>query len=118
MTTKEMIAVMEHFDKGGKIEARNKNLKYDWDNSPHPVWNFDRFEYRIKSEPKVIPWTVENAPLSIKVLDKDEEIKALFLDTVLKCYRQIGYIPEYSFDYLSENYIQTNGSPCGTISNE
>lgn len=65
MTHDEMIAVIEHHKKGGRLEMR---IKYDsidgrpgeWKDA-QPVyikWDFDTFDYRIKKGP-VERWAVE-----------------------------------------------------------
>lgn len=46
-TTKEMIEIMEWFDKGGEVECVEKGYD-DWDRVTRPLWNWDDFEYRIK----------------------------------------------------------------------
>ena len=53
MNHDEMIEVIAHHKKGGKIEYR---LKADvtWKDAPSPWWDFDEFDYRAKPEPMVI----------------------------------------------------------------
>lgn len=64
MTHDEMIAVIEHHKKGGRLEMR---IKYNIDGRPgewkdaRPVcikWDFDTFDFRIKPEP-VVRWAIE-----------------------------------------------------------
>jgi hypothetical protein len=47
MTTKEKIAVMEHFDRGGKVETKSNDK---WYYIPNPLWDWSNNLYRIKSE--------------------------------------------------------------------
>ena len=47
-----MIKVMQHFDNGGEVEFK-RIIENDtkWEKLlPVPVWNWDRFDYRIKDE--------------------------------------------------------------------
>lgn len=47
-TIKEMIEVMEWFDKGGEVEYRK--IGYcDWATSSASLWNWASFEYRKKN---------------------------------------------------------------------
>lgn len=51
MTTREMIAVMQAFEDGKKIQIADKGSK-DWADygMGEPVWDWDAFDYRIKPE--------------------------------------------------------------------
>ena len=52
-TTKEMIEVMEHFDKGGEVECAEKGYA-DWEVVTKPLWNWIDYEYRIKRQKQTI----------------------------------------------------------------
>jgi len=120
MTTKEMIAVMEHYDKGGKVES--KPVGRNWNIDDNPTWDFEHIEYRIKEEEsKVIPWTFENAPVhAIKVKDKDGNFSVLYLTTISDriCFVNSRTGTIISAKEAAEKYVQLDGSPCGTIVNE
>lgn len=125
MTTREMIAVMEHFDRGGKVQLKFTGDHYDWKDCIHsPTWDWVDFDYRIKPEPKVIPWTFENAPISIKVKARKNNnnngsrlFNLSFNERTNEiCYYCILNKWFVSFREVSEDYIQLDGSPCGTIS--
>lgn len=46
-TIKEMVEVMDWFDKGGEVESAER--KYgDWDIVKNPIWDWYTFDYRIK----------------------------------------------------------------------
>ena len=54
MTTSEMIAVMQAFDRGEQIEYRIKDFMRDdeWcDQKEFPEWDWRTFDYRIKPKP-------------------------------------------------------------------
>lgn len=113
MNIDEMIAVMEHYKNGGKVQVK---LGTRWRDDNEPKWDWDMRKYRIKPEPKVIPWTFENAPISIKILDNDRII-VLYLTTDEKGfdYQNLSKNISYTFNYLAKNKKQLDGSPCGTI---
>lgn len=52
-TTKEMIEVMEWFDKGGDIEFTIRK-RDNWNIVKTPVWNWNEYDYRIKEKKKTI----------------------------------------------------------------
>jgi hypothetical protein len=53
MTTKEMIEVMQAYEKGEEIERRLADCEDIWVPATSPYWNWDNFEYRVKpKEPK------------------------------------------------------------------
>ena len=50
-TTKEMIEVMQAFYDEKDIEVWDTyNNNAEWVNTFEPIWNWERFKYRIKSE--------------------------------------------------------------------
>lgn len=124
MTTKEMIAVMEHFDRGGKIEIREyRNGGEYWIDDSKPEWNFSAYRYRIKPEPKVIPWTVENAPTLFKAKSKFKSEIVLLQLVYANSWGTWSFSDVNTGEYISfviatRDYIQLDGSPCGTIVNE
>ena len=58
MTTREMIAVMQAYADGKKIQIADKGSK-DWADygTGEPVWDWDAFDYRIKPEDKPVLMT-------------------------------------------------------------
>ena len=46
-TIKEMIEVMEWFDKGGDVECVEKGYSR-WFAAEKPIWNWNAFDYRIR----------------------------------------------------------------------
>lgn len=51
MTHDEMIAVIEHHKKGGKVEIRPRHSTGGWCDARTPSWSFADSEYRPKKEP-------------------------------------------------------------------
>jgi hypothetical protein len=54
MTLEEQIAVMRAYADGKTVEARNRHTNSSWYACPFPGWNWESFDYRVKTEPKVI----------------------------------------------------------------
>lgn len=61
-TIKEMIEVMDWFDKGGEVESAER--KYgDWDIVKNPIWDWYDFDYRAvkpKQKIKIEKWLIED----------------------------------------------------------
>ena len=53
-TTKEMIEVMQAYDRGEQIEIMNKIG--EWIYIDKPIWNWVIFDYRVKPKPKYVPF--------------------------------------------------------------
>ena len=57
MTNKEIIAVVTHFENGGKVQSAlhyGDGIRHDCET---PAWNFDEFDYFPKPEPLTL-WGV------------------------------------------------------------
>ena len=55
MTTKEMIEVMQAYDRGEQIERRDR-CGNNWLLAPIPSWDWVQYEYRVKPKPKYVPF--------------------------------------------------------------
>lgn len=55
MTTKEMIEVMQAYERGEQIEYRGRGSN-NWLLSTPPIWNWEYFDYRVKPKPKYRPY--------------------------------------------------------------
>ena len=62
-TIKEMIEVMEHFDKGGVVEYRTNEMNIYLKASAEPVWDWHSTDYRIYKEKEYI--TIEKCLVEI-----------------------------------------------------
>ena len=71
--TREMIEVMEWFDKGGEVEYVGRG--YDnWEIDYDPLWNWDDFKYRItlpKEKVKIEKWLIEENDIKFVVETSD-----------------------------------------------
>lgn len=53
-TTKEMIAVMEAFDRGEQIQVKTTNKKCEWEDIKEPNWQWNFCDYRVKPKKKYV----------------------------------------------------------------
>ena len=82
MTTKEMIAVLEHYENGGEVEC--ENVDGTWFEVSEPRWNFEKRKYRIKEKPKtktVWFWKIKSEKdgwFIPNFMRTEEEVKVVF----------------------------------------
>jgi hypothetical protein len=60
--TKEAIKIMQAFVDGKEVIARPVGFER-WDTPISPKWNWEDFEYRIKTTQTFRPWTADEVPL-------------------------------------------------------
>jgi hypothetical protein len=81
-TTREMIEIMEAFERGETIFVRIKDINKlyrNWVFTPKPVWNWDFYDYKVKSKPREI-W-VNEYPSGYGSVYKSEEMAIQVLNT-------------------------------------
>lgn len=59
MTNEEIIAVVKAASEGKTIECKAKVCGDTWEDIDDPNWNFDCFDYRVKTEPRYRPYKSE-----------------------------------------------------------
>lgn len=78
-----------------------------------PLWNFNRWDYRLKPQPRVIPWTREtvkrDAWLRFKGSTTDWPIRGISDDSISVNATWLTY------EDALERLIQHDGSPAGTV---
>jgi hypothetical protein len=113
-STREKIEIMEHFEKGGKIEASLRDGD-TWLSCGYPNWNWKASDYRPLPEPKYRPYTMEEydkvgQPIVVKK-------KYPRRDTIC-WYTEAGLYLSFLCDDITwedflNNYTHLDGSPCG-----
>ena len=53
-TTKEMIEVMQAYERGEQIEFIYEGI--EWCNASNPAWDWNHFDYRVKPKTKYVPF--------------------------------------------------------------
>lgn len=97
-----------------KIERIVGELAYEkYHNNGFPV------HYTYLTPARLRPWTYEEAPETLKVIDKHEpkRIVCLFLASKNKSSVQYTTLPAWYIDTktLMDKYMQLDGSPCGVL---
>ena len=119
-TTKEMIEVMQAYDRGEKIESGYNGVWVDID---MPEWSWGLRDYRVKPKKKYIPFDtaeeflaayrkhgefIENNETGEKMNAYVDKNGIVILSTALNC--------TYTFESLRtlfECYKFSDGTPCG-----
>ena len=55
-TIKEMIDVMQAYDRGEQIETRISGEQKKWFDNKNPAWNWEKCDYRVKPKKKYVPF--------------------------------------------------------------
>lgn len=122
-TIDEMIAVMQAFKEGKKIEIRREGDDEgdDWVDICCPKWNWHGYDYRVKPEPKYRPYAnAEEAMEAIKkhegwVFNKDSDFILITACTDKYVWLN-GAIQGISYDRVYEDCVWADdGSPCGVL---
>ena len=53
-TTKEMIEVMQAYDRGEQVQLLN--IDGNWEDKDNPAWNWAKCDYRVKPKKKYVPF--------------------------------------------------------------
>lgn len=120
MTTDEMIAVLQAYKEGKKIEVRYIHSKDDWVVALTPCWDFATYTYRVKPEPHCRPFeSAEEVMEAIKEhgdwVKHDNDIERVFSfnhKTVNLTYSNILYSDAFKM------YSFYDGTPFGKLVDE
>ena len=122
-TTKEMIEVMQAFDRGEQIQVKTTNKKCDWEDVKEPYWQWNFCDYRVKPKKSYVPFDTAEEFLTayrkhgefIENKESGEKMNAyvdkngiVILSTALNC--------TYTFESLGTLfgcYKFSDGTPCG-----
>ena len=120
-TTKEMIKVMQAYDRGEQVQLLN--IDGNWEDIKSPTWSWGLLDYRVKPKKKYIPFDTAEEFLTayrkhgefIENKESGEKMNAyvdkngiVILSTALNC--------TYTFESLRTLfgcYKFSDGTPCG-----
>ena len=121
MTTKEMIEVMQAYDRGEQIERRDR-CGNNWFLAPVPSWDWIQYEYQVKPKPKYVPFeTAEEFIIAQRnkgnvIINKGSGTK---YNIFINASNIVYLVNIYSFSFLStlkkifDEFTFTDGTPCG-----
>lgn len=129
MTTKEMIKVMQSYERGEQIEYRIKNSMQDnkqLSMPQEPEWNWAKIEYRVKKSPayrlydnadEFLQAQKEHGPyLKYSSTKVDKMPSCVYEDSIeVKSEDNCGYTKGFMIPYatLFKYYLWQDGTPCG-----
>ena len=97
-TIEEQIKVMQHFANGGKIEASYVTDNTFWADSLSPVWNWDKFDYRIKEKKQTVTiekWLIKKEDrYGYWTLEGDED----YFKTIDPIYKRVKLLDTYEVE--------------------
>ena len=121
-TTKEMIEVMQAYERGEQIECKKLWVESDlfWREVENPSWNWYGYDYRIKTKPKYVPFDTAEEFLAAQRVHGNVSIcsgrKQAYINA---CGRVVIILDEKIYSYLtlddlfSYEYKFSDGTPCG-----
>ena len=123
-TTKEMIEVMQAYDRGEQIEACICILgePKKWFDCKNPAWSWAKNDYRVKPKTRYVPFeTAEEFLAAQRKYSKTVRCKAnnyLFRSYVNECgdialVDAAGHSIIEDMDDIHERYEFLDGTPCG-----
>ena len=96
MNLKEMIKVMQHFDKGGKVEYRiKKEAENYWATVLSPSWDWVEIDYRIKEQKQKVTiekWLIKDVNNGEYLIMESSDIETY------KHYEKIKLIESYEVE--------------------
>lgn len=129
MTTKEMIEVMQAYERGEQIEYRMRTIPKNNERdliTKEPDWNWAEFDYRVKPQPTYRPY--KNAEEFLKAQEEHRmniqlkgcnyyRLPLYITDTIIgvQCPASNGSVVSIDVSYreLLEDYLWQDGTPCG-----
>jgi hypothetical protein len=117
--TEKWAAEKQAFKEGKRVQYRY-NIKSgasdDWDDviEGHSAWDTNSFIYRIAPEPKLVPFTHEDAEQLIgkAIKDRGDTVILLITGIVMQSI-YLSMSGERDYLELMENYTFLDGTPCG-----
>ena len=120
-TTKEMIEVMQAYDRGEQIEFMDCSRK--WKDTTNPIWDWARYDYRIKPKPKFVPFDTAEEFLAAQrvhgnIANYELVEKGLLVfvnnSNVIVIFNQITLrYTMISYNEFFRDYKFSDGTPCG-----
>lgn len=131
-TIKEMIEVMQAYDRGEQIQVKTTNKKCDWEDVKEPYWQWNFCDYRVKPK-KYVPFDTAEEFLaaqrehgsSVKVNSIDKsvfyaktgenniELSAFVNSDGCIALIEKGYRTTQVFELLALGVDFADGTPCG-----
>lgn len=121
-TIDEMIAVMQAYIDGAKIEKIGRCYpQSDYEEDEEPNWNWGIYDYRVKPEPQYVPYD------SVLEVERDKWVKRkgypslLYSITLLNLNEKwvlVGGCGRYALENLFKDYEYEDGTPCGKAKGE
>ena len=124
-TTKEMIEVMQAYDRGEQIECFNDK---QWKDVNNPIWDWLHNDYRVKPKKSYVPFDTAEEFLAAQRAHGCDALITITEDGVLKKHdisvsldgSVYDHIDDGSVDYIGyfedlllEDYKFADGTPCG-----
>lgn len=102
---------------GKEIEWAHPNSE-NWNIIYEPALNFQTSDYRVKPEPKYVPFTFEDAKDLIGKAVKSEELVCIITSIDDEGNMFFGGQSHFDFKELLNDFKFLDGTPCGKLENQ
>ncbi len=113
----EMCAVMQAFKEGKTIEELY-DRDTEWKVVETPLWNFHNYQYRVKPEPKYVPYDSVSEVERNKWVRKKDGPNVLRVISAINTYTNEVYVTVYRWCTIKEFFEEfeyEDGTPCGKL---
>ena len=123
-TTKEMIEVMQAYERGEQIQVKTTNKKCDWEDVKEPYWQWNFCDYRVKPKPNKMYVPFDTADEFLREQEKRNTDLVIYCGKL--CYAYTNYLKIVILDRYSAETITmlsyfeffktckfSDGTPCG-----
>lgn len=120
MTTKEMIEVMQAYERGEQIEYRIKDFMRDdewYVQKEFPEWDWKTFDYRVKKQFTYRPYKNIQEFLQAQkehgIYLQEKETRCMIMPLGVNYYRVTIPSRSYRYKQLLNTFVWQDGTPCG-----
>lgn len=120
MTTKDMIEVMQAYERGEQIEYRIKDFMRDdewYVQKEFPEWDWKTFDYRVKKPSTYRPYKNIQEFLQAQkehgIYLQEKETRCMIMPLGVNYYRVTIPSRSYRYKQLLNTFVWQDGTPCG-----
>ena len=116
-----MIEVMQAFAAGETIEYMDIVFCTPWEIESDPIWNWSKFNYRIKPEPEYVPFDKDDMLITMPIVSKYNPYQRLSIqsqDGISVLISAAGVISKarwITYKELFDEFLQIDKKPCGKL---
>lgn len=121
-TTKEMIEVMQAYERGEQIQVKTPNKKCKWEDIKEPDWQWNFCDYRVKPKKKYVPFETAEEFLAAQrehgmyvFFVRDKYTAFINANGIIRLtlFDNASNVVVSELEYMLEDCTFLDGTPCG-----